>query len=142
MVNLKKNMLLCFFIGVMFCLSLMIIFGDKGLADLNFQKKILEGLIKKNEAVMRENLSLSRSIDRLKKDPAFIEHEARNELGMIRKNEMICVYSYHPETDQPAPKFSKIQFPFVKVEEEGFLSRWKWKTRSTDSSQKKEGMNN
>ena len=131
-------MLLCFFTGVIFCLSLMIIFGDKGLADLNFQKKNLKGLIKKNDAIMRENLSLSRSIERLKSDPDFIEHEARNELGMIRKNEMICVYSYAPKTDQPIPKFSNIQYtPFVKVEEEGFLSRWKWKTRSADPSQKK-----
>ncbi len=87
--NLKQNILLSFAILALFSLSVLIIFGDKGLADLNLLKKSRDGLTEQNEALTQENISLYRSIERLKSDPVFIENVAREELGVIGKNEII-----------------------------------------------------
>ncbi len=85
----KHHILLSFAVLTLFCLLLLIVFGDKGLADLNMLKKGKQGLVEKNLALRRENLSLYRSIKRLKNDPAFIESVARQELGVIGENEII-----------------------------------------------------
>ncbi len=66
-----------------------IIFSDHGLLDLNMLKKEKNALVEQNEQLARENLSLSVEIDRLENDPKFIENVARQELGMIGKDEMI-----------------------------------------------------
>ena len=48
-------------------------------------------MVQQNETLARENVSLYRTIGRLKSDPAFIESVARNELGMIGKDDVIVV---------------------------------------------------
>lgn len=89
MIPVKQNILISVALFAMFFLFLLIIFGDKGLADLNMLKKSRDALIAENEALMQENLSLYRSVERLNTDPGFIENVARQELGMIGKNEVI-----------------------------------------------------
>lgn len=74
---------------VLFVLLLLILFGDKGLADLNMLKKDRDRIVEKNRLLMRENLSLYRSIKRLKTDPTYIENIAREELGVVGENELI-----------------------------------------------------
>lgn len=66
-----------------------IIFSEHGLLDLNLLKKEKNALVEQNEQLARKNLSLSVEIDRLENDPKFIENVARQELGMIGKDEMI-----------------------------------------------------
>ncbi|MCP4104681.1 MAG: septum formation initiator family protein [Desulfobacteraceae bacterium] len=85
----KQQILLSFAIAGLFFMCLLIVFGDKGFADLNMMKKVRDGLKEKNESLMQENLSLYRSIERLKTDPAYIEFIARQEMGVIGKNELI-----------------------------------------------------
>ncbi len=91
MINMKQNLLLSLAVAAIFFLGLMIIFGDKGLADLNYRKKTRDSLVERNTRIREENVSLSRSIDRLKNDPEFIEYVARTELGMVREDERIYV---------------------------------------------------
>jgi len=85
----KKRMLI--FITVLFLVSLFffIIFSEHGLVDLYSLKKEQDALVKKNEQLAAENLSLSVEIDRLENDPKFIENVARQELGMIAEDELI-----------------------------------------------------
>lgn len=66
-----------------------IIFSERGLLDLNLLKKEKKVLVEQNEQLARENLSLSIEIDRLENDPRYIENVARQELGMIGKDEII-----------------------------------------------------
>lgn len=66
-----------------------IIFSEHGLLDLNLLKKEKKVLVEQNEQLARENLSLSIEIDRLENDPRYIENVARQELGMIGKDEII-----------------------------------------------------
>jgi cell division protein FtsB len=57
--------------------------------DLNILKKERDQLAEKNEQLSHQNLSLSVEIDRLKHDPKYIENIARQELGMVAKDELI-----------------------------------------------------
>ena len=65
------------------------LFGENGLADLYRLKTERDILIKKNDELIRENLSLYREIERLKNDPEYVENVARNELGVIGKDEVV-----------------------------------------------------
>jgi len=53
----------------------------------------------KNEAtsLAEQNSALAEEIRRLKKDPAYLEDVARDEFGLIKKNEMIFDFTRHVE---------------------------------------------
>ncbi|HPA14388.1 MAG TPA: septum formation initiator family protein [Desulfobacterales bacterium] len=85
----RQKVVLSFLIPALFLLLLQIIYGDKGLVDLNHLKKENDCMAEKNEEIHRQNLSLYREIERLEHDPEFIESVARYELGMIGKDELI-----------------------------------------------------
>lgn len=89
MMNSRHNFAVSVVILAMFSLFLVILFGDNGLADLKLMEKGRDSLIQKNETLKRNNFSIYRSIQRLKNDPAFIENVAREELGVIGRNEII-----------------------------------------------------
>ena len=73
----------------MLLLLLFIVFGENGLTDLHGLKMKKENLTQKNEEIKKENLSLYREIERLKNDPGYVENVARQELGVIGKDEVI-----------------------------------------------------
>jgi cell division protein FtsB len=89
----KQNLMVTFAVIVLFILLLLILFGDKGLADLNMLKKNRDRIVAKNDRLMRENLFLYRAIGRLKTDPVYIENIAREELGVVGENELIIKLS-------------------------------------------------
>ena len=66
-----------------------IIFSPHGYSDLALLKKEQRKLVQKNERLTRENLAIRIEIDRLKHDLGYIENIARQEFGMIRKDEII-----------------------------------------------------
>ncbi|OQY05487.1 MAG: hypothetical protein B6I22_07315 [Desulfobacteraceae bacterium 4572_123] len=73
----------------LFAFSLVIIFDDNGFVDLRKIRKQRDEIIKQNEHVRDTNRDLYREIDRLKNDTEFIENIARQELGMIGRDELI-----------------------------------------------------
>jgi cell division protein FtsB len=73
---------LCYFM-------LVVLFGDNGLLELNRKHHTHQQLLGQNERLTRENLKMYRTIDRLQNDPAFIESVARQELGLVRPDELI-----------------------------------------------------
>ena len=85
----KQNILLAFAIIVLFSLLMFTLYGENGLADLYRLKTERDILLKKNDELIRENLSLYREIERLKNDPEYVENVARNELGVIGKDEVV-----------------------------------------------------
>lgn len=87
--SLKKNIILALALMTMFLLLLFIVFGENGLTDLNRLKIKKDDLSSKNEELRKENLSLYREIERLKNDPHYVENVARQELGVIGKDEVI-----------------------------------------------------
>jgi cell division protein FtsB len=88
-VSLKKNIMLALAIMTIFLMLLFIVFGENGLTDLYKLKMEKDNLLKKNDELKKENLSLYREIERLKNDPGYVEDVARKELGVIGKDEVI-----------------------------------------------------
>jgi len=85
----KLNILLSIAAFLLIALFFFIIVSEHGLADLRFLKKERDRLVEESKRLSRENLTISIEIDRLKHDPAYIESIARQELGMIGKDEII-----------------------------------------------------
>jgi len=81
--------MLAFVIAALFSLLLFIMFGENGVADLHMLKMERDNLLKRNAELSQENLSLYREIERLKNDPKYVENVARQELGVIGKDEVI-----------------------------------------------------
>lgn len=75
----------------MFSLFLMVLFGDAGLIELNRLSKIHEEFVEGNALLAKENIEMSRSIDRLQNDPAYVESIARK-LGMVGPKEVIFTF--------------------------------------------------
>ena len=96
----KQKILLSVVILVLVNLLLVIVFGDNGLVDYHLLKGERNRLVQTNQALSRENLALYREIDRLKNDLKFVESVARQELGMIGKNEVIIKLRESGETDK------------------------------------------
>ncbi len=97
----RQKILLLFAILGLFSLLLFIMFSDNGLSDLFTLRSERDRLNLENMRLKRENLTLYRTIDRLKNDPAYIESIARRELGMIRKGEVILKPKPAPEKQKP-----------------------------------------
>jgi cell division protein FtsB len=85
----NQNILLSFSVLLLIALFIYIIFNPHGYSDLALLKQEQIKLVQKNERIARENLAIRIEIDRLKNDLAYIENIARQEFGMIRKDEII-----------------------------------------------------
>ena len=85
----KQNILLSFSILLLIALFIYIIFSRHGYSDLMLLKQEQAKLIQNNERIERENLAIRIEIDRLKHDLGYIENIARQEFGMISKDEII-----------------------------------------------------
>jgi len=68
---------------------LMIVFGNRGLRDNYFLRQRLAALQQTNVKIAKENEELAREVALLKTDLTYIERVARNELGMVRKGDIV-----------------------------------------------------
>ncbi len=87
---------------VLFNILLVIVFGDRGLVEVSRLKAERSQLSRDNRELTEKNLALHREIERLKSDPAYIEHIARQELGMIGRDEVIIRFN-SPKSKSPKP---------------------------------------
>jgi cell division protein FtsB len=76
-------------IVAMFSMVIFTVYGNNGFAEFNKMKQSRNTIIKKNEELIQKNLTMYHTIERLRKDKAFIENVARNDLGVVGKNELI-----------------------------------------------------
>ena len=74
-------------------MGLLIIFGNRGLVDNYMMTEKLGALRKSNQDITLENRDLKRSISLLRSDLTYIEIVARNELGMVRKGDLVYRYA-------------------------------------------------
>ena len=75
-----------------FVMSVLIIFGKRGLVDNYAMKERLMSLKKGNQDISLENNELSKKVILLRGDLQYLEMLARNELGMVRKGDLIYRY--------------------------------------------------
>ena len=96
--NPKHSIMISASIIGIFFLFVFIVFGDNGLAELEMMKKSRDSLIKKNEDLIHKNMALYRDIERLRTDLNYIENVARQELGVVGKNEIIFKFVKNSNT--------------------------------------------
>ena len=70
-------------------MSLLITFGNKGVVDNYLMSKRLAKLKSQNREITIENNELKKKITLLRNDINYIEMIARNELGMVKKGDVI-----------------------------------------------------
>ena len=80
-------------LSAMIVLFLVVIFGDNGWVELRRLQDTHRTLVKGNALLTRENSQMYTIVDRLQKDPTYIENIARQELGMIRPDEVIFKFN-------------------------------------------------
>jgi cell division protein FtsB len=85
----QLKLALIFGILVLIAYFVIIIFGDNGLRALNAMKQELNSINVQNEKIQQKNIEKHRKVKRLKEDPEFIENIARQELKMIKKDEVV-----------------------------------------------------
>lgn len=69
-----------------------IVLGDKGLLDAYRMKSDLLKMNEDNARIQGENEALRREIESLKTDRSTVERIAREELGMVKKGEVVVVF--------------------------------------------------
>jgi len=78
-----------YLIILLFIMTLLIVFGNNGIIDNFIMKEKLSILQNATSQISRENDQLKHEIILLRNNPQYIETLARNELGMVRKGELI-----------------------------------------------------
>jgi cell division protein FtsB len=73
----------------LFLMSLLITFGNRGIIDNYFMSKRLSELKSQNREITMENNELKNKIFLLNNDINYIEMIARNELGMVKKGDVV-----------------------------------------------------
>ncbi len=83
---MKIGIYLIFFL---FLMALLITFGNRGVMDNYLMSKRLVALQSQNMKITEENNELTKKILLLRNDINYIEMIARNELGMVRKSDVV-----------------------------------------------------
>mgnify|MGYP001548091519 CR=1 FL=1 len=79
------------------------VFGDKGLLQLLALNQQEQELIEEIEELKVQRKEWIRKINSLKANDSYMETLAREELGMVRNNEMM-IRLYYGDSFQPSPK--------------------------------------
>lgn len=82
-------------IGIVFLLYYLvdIVAGDNGLMDLNSKQARLEQIQTANKQIERENQALYRRVNRLKNDPAYLEHVVRQQLHVVGEDQIVFKFN-------------------------------------------------
>ena len=73
----------------LFLMALLITFGNRGIVDNYLMSKRLAQLKLQNDMIVVESDELKRKILLLRSDLTYIESIARNELGMVKKGDVV-----------------------------------------------------
>ncbi|MCF8069941.1 MAG: septum formation initiator family protein [Desulfobacterales bacterium] len=89
MLHIKQRFLISLAAIILTALFILTFYGEKGYNELISMYKQRDEISASNEALEQQNHHSYREVDRLKNDLKYIEKVARQELGMIGKNEVI-----------------------------------------------------
>ena len=94
----KHPFLKIFMFGLMILVPILgwLIFSQHGLVRLYQLELEKQEVIHRINLLKRENQALLREIQRLRTDPDYIESIAREELGLVKKNDLIIRFSDEP----------------------------------------------
>ena len=72
-----------------FFMAILIAFGNRGVVDNYMMGQRLAQLKMENNAIELENKALEKKIMLLRDDLSYVEFIARNEMGMVKKGDMV-----------------------------------------------------
>jgi cell division protein FtsB len=78
-----------YLIAFVLFMGTLITFGDRGLIDNYRMNEKLMAMKTINHGTTLENIALKKNITFLREDPSYIEMMARNELGMVKKGDLV-----------------------------------------------------
>ncbi len=78
-----------YLIIVVLLIGCLITFGDRGLIDNYLMRQKLMALKKASHEITLENIVLKKNILLLRDNMSYIEMTARNELGMVKKGDLV-----------------------------------------------------
>lgn len=78
-----------YLLGFILLMMILIVFGDRGFVDYYSQRGRLRSLQDANARITKENAALKEEILLLTTDERYIERVAREELGMVKKGEIV-----------------------------------------------------
>ena len=87
---MRRHVLAAAALGIV--LTGLLIFGGAGAVRVWQMKQEVEALEREIQALRVEADRLSRTVDRLREDPALIEQIAREELGMVKGGERVLKF--------------------------------------------------
>ncbi len=78
-----------FLLILIIVMGMVIVFGNRGLRDNYTMRERLIALKKSNQDLLRENKDLFKTTQLLRDNMSYVEQVARNELGMVRKGDLV-----------------------------------------------------
>jgi len=78
-----------YLVAFLFLMALLITFGNRGIVDNYLMSKRLAQLKSQSGMIAAESDELKRKILLLRSDLTYIESIARNELGMVKKGDVV-----------------------------------------------------
>jgi cell division protein FtsB len=78
-----------YLIIIVLLMGCLITFGDRGLTDNYLMKQKLMALKKATHEITLENIVLKKNILLLRDNLPYIEMKARNDLGMVKKGDLV-----------------------------------------------------
>ena len=96
----RRNITLSLVFTAMLVFLLWVIWGDNGWVDLKRLQETHEALGISNARLTRENAQMYDVVGRLQKDTEYIENIARQELGMVRPDEVIFKFYHGKNNDK------------------------------------------
>jgi len=92
-VTKRRKIVVATAVALLFSFLFVIALGDRGAVDLSELRLRKARLDTSNLEIREKNRNLYRNIQRLKNDGEFIENVARNELGMVAKDEVVYQFT-------------------------------------------------
>jgi cell division protein FtsB len=78
-----------FLLILIILMGMVIVFGNRGLRDNYVMRERLLALKKTNQDLLSENQALYKTTKLLRDDISYLETVARNELGMVKKGDLV-----------------------------------------------------
>ena len=96
----RRKLTLGLVFSAMLVLLLWVIFGDNGWVELKRLQDTHKALVIGNARLTRENARMYDIVGRLQNDTKYIENIARQELGMVRPDEVIFKFYHGKNNDK------------------------------------------
>jgi len=108
--NLKFTLVTIVFLSAVFLLFTSLL-GDKSLFQLHRMEQARQWWVQENAALVKENEGLRMKIKAARHDPFVVEKIAREELGMLRKDEIVYLFNSAQiceAAEPPSPKMDVV----------------------------------